>query len=339
MAVKKFYKTLHYRLKTTSALRSHFRQVAGAARFVYNYMLDICLKADYYPGYTKLANMLPLLKKNPKYAWLNKIPAQVLQQAIKDLDRAIRSARKGKKKLGFRKKGIFSSFRFPQFVTAKDGIAQLPKIGEVKYRNSRPIEGTIKQTTIKENDGHWDIAFQCELEVEVPERQVNDENVVGIDRGISKALILSNGEVVENPRYYKESLDKLKVIQRKLSKAKRGSKNYYRIKKRLAALSKYIARQRKDYYHKVTTRLSKEFDAFVLEDLNIVGMMKNHKLAQSIADAGWGIFKELLCYKAAMVGKPIAIIDRFYPSSKTCSSCNAKQDMPLNIRIFGMVQI
>ena len=337
MAIKDTYKTFKYRLKPTKALRLDFAQMAGSARFIYNYMLDICLKADRYPGYTELANMLPKMKKNPKYAWLKEVPSQILQQAIKDLDKTVRSSFKSGKKLHFRKKGIHSSFRLPQFVTAKDGKAQLPKIGEVKYWDSRLIEGTIKQTTIKEIEGHWHIFFHCELEIEVPERQMRKEYVVGIDVGIHLLLSLSTGEVVVNPRYYKKGLDKLKFLQRKLSKAKRGSKNYYEIRKKLAAVSGYIARLRRDHYHKITTWLSKSYDGFALEDLNILGMMKNHKLAQSIADASWGIFKRFLIYKAEATGKPIAIIDRFYPSSKTCSSCKAKQDMPLNIRIFKCI--
>ncbi len=333
-------RTCRFRLKTKNkSLRNRLAQEAGYVRYVSNYAVTILREARHKGiriSYAKLCKMLTALKKDPNVAWLNEANAQSLQQALKEQIIAERDFALGKKgQPRFKNKYKDCSFKVPQSFKAGDGFVYIPKIGILKYINSQPIEGTIKQIVIKkEADNHWYITFFTEMIIEIATKEPSEEGFVGIDLGINSLLSISTGQIYENHRLLKKNLDKLRNYQQQLSQARRGSSNYKKIKRKLTRLHRRIACQRRDLAHKITTELVKSHDGFAVESLEIKNMLKNRRLAQSISDVGWGIILTLLCYKAEAAGKPVVKIDRFFPSSKICSVCGVKQDMPLSVRIF-----
>jgi putative transposase len=337
-------KTFQYRLKTTADQYQKCMQFAGARRFVYNYGLDLVRKAfdikEKIPSYTDIANLLPILKKSENTEWLKEIHSQALQQTLKDRELSLKhffGGLKTKQKIGFpifKKKGKNDSFRYPQGVKTDEDKIWLPKIGWVKYLNSRPLDGIIKQTTIKRQAKHWYVSISCEIETSVIKASASTEKTVGIGVGIADFAYISDGIKIENPSFLKKELHSLSHLQCSLSRKKRGSNN--RKKAIIKVVKKHIDiyNQRKNFAHQLSNTLVKNHDVIVVEDLNIKGMMQNKHLARSIADASWGIFFSLLKYKCDWYGKHFITIDRFYPSSKMCFSCGNKQEIGLSERVY-----
>ena len=337
-------KTFLYRLKPTSVQKTKNMQFAGARRFVYNYGLNLVKNAFdkklKIPSYTDIANTLPLLKKSPDTNWLKDIHSQVLQQTLKDLETALNHFFRGlktKKKIGFpvfKKKGKNDSFRYPQGVRCDSGKIWLPKIGWVAYHDSRLLEGVIKQVTVKRQGIHWDVAIVCEIEQTVIMAPIIAEKTIGIDLGLSHFASISDGSVIENPSFLKKELRKLAYLQRSLSRKKKGSNN--RKKSVVKVVKKHIDvyNQRKNFAHQLSHTLVKNHDVIVVEDLCIKGMVQNKHLSRAISDVGWGMFLNFLKYKCSWVGKHFLKVNRFFPSSKMCSSCGCQQEMPLNIRMY-----
>ena len=344
VTMKTIQKAFKFRLKAKKAQWTLIAQAAGCARWIYNYALERYTKSSkekIYLRYEDIANQLPGLKRDPQTEWLSKPPAQILQQAIKDAIRAKDSffrEKKKNKKYGFpkfRRKFKHDSFKYPQHVKVDHDKVFLPKIGWVKFIDSRPIEGTIKQAVIKREGDHWYVSLVCEVQQEIEVVKPRAERVIGIDVGLLSFATLSNGEEISNPRYLKNSLTKLKHLQKKLARTKRGSKGRLKLKEKIRRLHFHIKNQRLDFLHKVTTQLVKNFDGIVIEDLHIRGMIKNRHLALAISDVGWGKFFSMLAYKCQWYGKVLVVINRFLPTSKTCSCCGEKQDMPLNERTYS----
>ncbi len=337
-------KTFSYRLEPTRLQRMLFAQYAGCVRFVFNYGLSLIKKAfdskTKIPTYTDIANLLPSLKRATETAWLKKVHSQVLQQALKDLENALKHFFRGiksKQNIGFPRfkcKGIKDSFRYPQYVEYLDGKVYLPKIGWVGYRDSRPLEGIIKQAVVKRRGDRWFVHIVCDVEVEISSRIVSTDNIVGIDLGLTHLAHLSNGQVYENPKHLKSDLGRLQFLQRAYSRKQKGSKNQKKAAKKVGKQHIKIADKRQDYINKVSTAIVENQDGVIVENLNIKGMIKNRYLARSIADAGWYKLISCLKYKADWQGKPFVVIDRFAPTSKACSSCGDKKDMPLSIRRY-----
>ncbi len=342
----KIVKTFKFRLKPNKEQKHLFAQFAGATRFVFNRALEQIKKASEsgqkFPNYNDAASVLVRMKLNDETAWLKKIHSQVLQQSLMDLYNGINlffTNRKNKKRRDirfpkFKKKGHKASFRFPQSVQCEGGKVNLPKIGWVSYKNSRLIEGTIKQATIILQGEHWYVCIVCEIEIEIPEMHFSEDDAVGIDVGISCYIATSDGETIPNPAYFYVLLDRLRYQSKALSRKKRFSRNWQKCRLKLQQLHIRIANLRKDFLHKISTILANSHGVLCVEDLHIKGMVKNRKLARAISDAAWGKFYEFLRYKCEWLGKCFVKIDRFYPSSKLCSECGNKQDMPLDIRVF-----
>ena len=335
--------TYRFRLEPTPWQRILFNRYAGSCRYVYNYCLELFKTAfqnKIILSYQDLCKELTLLKLRPGLEWLSEPHSQALQQSIKDLSNA--TARflwpdSSGKKLGFprfKKRGSKDSFRYPQGTKIKDNKVFLPKIGYVKFRASRNIEGTIAQATVKREGNHWFVTLVCHQNKAIP-AIVPPKNILGIDMGINHLAVLSTGEYIENPQWLKNSLKELAIEQKSLSRKEKRSNNYKKQVQKVVQIHIDIKNMRKDYLHKLSTRLIKNHDAFAIEDLNISGMIQNRKLSRSIADASWNILISMLMYKAQWVGKQVIKLDRFLPSSKICSSCQAKQDMPLNIRTYS----
>lgn len=338
-------KTFLYRLKPTVAQETKCAQFAGARRFIYNYGLSLIKNAfenkQKIPSYTDIANLLPILKKSPDTIWLKEIHSQVLQQTLKDLESSLNHFFRGlktKKKIGFpafKKKGKNDSFRYPQGVKFEDDKIWLPKIGWVAYWNSRPLEGTVKQVTVRRQGLHWYISVTCEVEKVIVIAPITAEKAIGIDLGITNFAHISDGIVIKNPSFLKNDLHKLARLQRSLSRKKRGSNNRRKAVTQVVKQHSNIHNQRKNFAHQLSYTLVKNHDVIAVEDLCIQGMVQNRHLARAIADVGWGMFIDFLKYKCAWYGKHFVSIDRFFPSSKTCSSCGHKQDMPLATRVYN----
>lgn len=342
--MKTFTKAFKYRLKPNKAQRKKIAQNSGCARFIYNYTLERLIKSAQEKvclHYEDITNELPSLKRDPRTRWLGDAPAQVLQQAAKDAvltrDKFFKEKKKNKK-YGFpkfRKKFVNDSFRYPQHVTVEGNYVFLPKIGRVKFIKSREIEGTIKQAVVKREGKHWNISLVCEIQQEVVLVKPREEKVIGIDVGLLRFATLSNGDEIYNPHYLKSSLNDLKRLQKAFARTKRGSKNRLKLKDKIRKLHLRIKNQRLDFLHKLTTHIVENFDGIVIEDLHILGMLKNRHLALAISDVGWGKFFDMLRYKCEWYGKVLVVINRFLPTSKTCSSCGEKKAMPLSERTYS----
>jgi len=269
--------------------------------------------------------MLPDLKS--EHVWLNEVNSQSLQGATLNLENAFTHffrEKKGFPKFKSRKNPV-QSFSVPQgynvdFETHK---IRLPKIGWVKTKLHRRYKGVEKTATVSITPtGKFFISILIDDEKDQPSTQHFDENTtIGVDVGIKDFAILSNGEKIGNPRCLKQSLIRMKVLQRRLSRKQKGSKNRDKAKRAVAKLHEKIHNQRNDFQHKLSFRLVCENQAIALETLNVDGMLKNHKLAQHIADASWSSFVTQLEYKAQEQGKTILRIGQFEPSTKICNKC------------------
>jgi len=337
-------KTFSYRLKPTKKQLRQFGCYAGSVRFVYNFGLAQIKKAmdakEKIPSYKDLANMLPHLKKDSVTSWLKDPHSQILQQSLKDLESGLKHffrRLKNKEKPGFpkfKKKGVKDSFRYPQGCKFEPGMVFLPKIGRVRYYDSRPLEGEVVQVTVKREANFWYMHVVCEIESDVVKVPVSIETALGIDLGLMNFAYLSNDQVIENPKFLRNDLKKLKAYQRRFSRKKKGSNNRKKCAIRVAKIHVRIKNKRKDFHHKLSTQIAKNHGVVAVENLNVKGMVQNRHLSQAISDAGWCDFINQLEYKCDWLGKHFVKVDRFFPSSKTCSSCGAKQEMKLGMRIF-----
>ncbi len=349
MIIKRAFK---FKLKPTRIQREMFLQFAGAKRWVFNRGLDQRKKAfeanGKSPSYFEQNNELTALKKQSETQWLAEIHSQVLQQGLKDLDRAFENFfRRVKKKAKpghprFKKKGMRESFRFPQGVKIEGSKAFLPKIGWVRFHKSREIQGTLNETTITAEGEDWHISFSCEWEKETPRPlPIDEEKAVGIDVGLMKFATLAAGKEnkrkeIENPRFLAAELTHLRFLSKQLSKKQKKSKNSLKAKMRLSKLHAHIKNLRNDFVQKLSAEMIKSHDIFCIESLDISSLLQESpkSFSRAIADAGWRSFLHTLQYKAEERGKYIVEAGRYFPSSQICASCNHSQKMPLNIREY-----
>lgn len=323
-----------YRLNPNKKQEELINKHIGSCRFVYNLALET--KQQAYAGLRvnltcfDLVKQIPELKKECE--WLKEINSQSLQQSVINLDSAFTKFFKGQNEFPkFKKKTATQSFHIPQNVIIEDGKLIIPKFKEgIKIVLHRELKGEIRQATIsKTPTGKYFVSILSDNKKEIPtKKKITEKTSIGIDLGIKTFLVTSNGLQFDNPKYLRNSMSKLKFTQRKYSK-KKGK----RTKRKLAIIHEKVANQRKDFLHKTSTELIKNHDSICIENLNVSGMIKNHKLAQSISDAGWGSFVTMLEYKAEWYGKNILKIGRFEPSSKCCSICgNINKELTLKDR-------
>lgn len=216
-------------------------------------------------------------------------------------------------------------------IKVTDKYIQLPKLGQVAYSNSRHIDGEITSATIKRHHNKYYVSILCKRfssPVIKPKNQA-----IGIDLGVKSFAVTSNGEVIDNPKFLRKREQRLKFLQRKLSKKQKNSNNYNKTKQIINKLHEKIYNQRMDFLHKLTTKLIRENQIICLENLKIINMLKNHKLAKSISEVSWGIFIRLLQYKAEIYGRKIIQIDTFYASSQLCHICGYKNPQVKNLII------
>ena len=335
MIVTRCYK---FRIEPTPEQEQEFFRFSGCRRFVWNWALE--RKKSVYKetgkgiSYKTLAAELVELKKQPETAFLKECHSQVLQQVLMDLDKAFVSFFEKRAKFPkFKsKKRILHSFRIPQNVRIVDGRVSVPKIGLVKLRLHRAMEGEIKSATIKqEPNGHWNITFVSHLQL--PDASATCDNPVGIDVGLESFVTLDNGEKVKPPKFYRKGERKLRRAQRKLSRCKKNSRNRQKAKKRVALCHAKVRNQRNDWLHKLSSRLVRLYDTLCVEDLNLRGLVRT-KLAKSFSDAAISSFLRMLEYKVVSRYGQVVKVGRFFPSSKTCSNpdCRHKQFLKLSER-------
>jgi len=335
-------KAYRYRLypntPQTELLNKHF----GSVRYVYNWALGIKTKAFQVDCKTvsrfELDKQLTSLKTDTE--WLKEINAQALQASLRHLDSAY--TRFFREKKGFprfkSRKDNHHSFECPQNVKVDfvNQTMQLPKIGKVNFICSRIFDGTVKTVTVsKHPTGKVFASVLVETGLSPPYKSaLVQSEAVGIDVGLKDFATLSTGEKVANPHFLKKSLKRLKRLSRQHSKKKKGSNNKNKSRIRLARQHEKVTNQRNDFLHKVSTRIVRENQTVCVEDLNISGMMKNHKLARAIADVSWGSFIGMLEYKCEWQGKSLVKIGRFDPSSKLCTCGTINRELILKDRVW-----
>ena len=333
-----FRKAFRYRLYPNKEQQAELAVQFGHARFVYNWALAT-RNAHYREhgtglGYYPLKRMMTELKRSPDYEWLKEADSQVLQAKVEDLNRAFVNFFEDRARFPrFKKRHGRQSIRYPQRFKFDGDRIYLPKVGWVKIVLHRPLEGKPKSLTVsKTKSGEYYASVLCETEVPV---LPNGKPPVGVDLGLKDFAVLSTGEKIEHPKYLRKAERRLKKLQRRLSRKKKGSANRDKARLLVARQHEHVARQRSDFLHKLSYRLATQHGVVCLEDLNISGMLANHKLAKSIADSGWGMFGHFCEYKAEWYGSRVVRADRFYPSSKTCSICGCiNHDLTLSDRFW-----
>lgn len=329
------FRAYKYRISPTNSQKELIAKHIGSSRFVYNLALET--KTTAYLGSKHnfspfdLIKQLPELKKECE--WLKEVNSQSLQQSIQNMDIAFKKFFKG---AGFPKykskhKGK-QSFYIPQNVIVENNLLIIPKFKEgIDIVLHREIKGTIKSATISVTPtGKYFVSILVDNNTEMPTKAPIEENTtIGIDLGIKDFAIASDGEVFENPKYLRKAQSKLKYVQRKYSKHK-GK----RTKKKLAKLHEDVVNKRKDFLHKVSTKLIRENQTIALETLGISNMIKNHNLAQAISDVSWSEFNRMIEYKAEWYGVNILRIGRFTPSSKACECGKINKDLKMSDRVW-----
>lgn len=331
MSKSKVLKGFKFRLRPTPEQEAVLRQNGGNARFLWNSMLAInqieYKKTGKFVFYTAMAKKLPQMKK-VNFPFLAVSHSQSLQQVCKDLDNALRGCfRDGKGFPRFKRKGDGSdSFTIHQkFKTTKQRI-YIPKIGWVDWIKHRPLEGKPKGITVSQDGDQWYVSVKCEVLVASPKPTPEMvEGVVGVDLGLKDFLVSSTGEHITHPKHLRASERRLKQAQRSLSRKKKGSNNRQKARRKVQRLHRQIRNQRQDFLHKLSHALVKNHDGIAVEGLNVKGMMQNHCLAKAVGSSGWGEFRRQLAYKAAWQGKHYVEVDRFYPSTQTCSECDTRK--------------
>lgn len=322
------FKSFKYELNPTEEQKVMLSKHFGCVRFVYNWGLNEKSKAFKETGVKitciDLINRLPALKSDERFLWLSEVTAQSLQMSLRNLDNAFTAFFNKKKRFPkFKSKNRHQSFQYPQGVRIIENRAYLPKIGWVPFFRDRNFFGNIKTVTVSITPtGRYFVSILCDTGLARPEKQeVKKETAVGVDLGIKVFAYTSEGQVFESQKYLIKSLKKLRIEQRSLARKKKGSNRRERQRIVVAKLHERVVNQRKDFLHKTSTELVRNYDTIALEGLNVSGMMKNRKLSKHIQDAGWRQFREFVEYKCDWYGKNFVAIGRFEPSSKMCNHC------------------
>jgi putative transposase len=329
------YKT---ELAPNNVQRTLLLKSAGTARFAFNW--GLAKRQDQFEQTGKSSTCLALRRelnsiKRTEFPWMMEVSKCCPQEALIDLETAYQRFFKGVSgHPTFKsKKNGAGSFTFSYNIQVGSDRIKIPRIGDVrlKEKNYLPVDQHVLSATVSEHVGRWFVSVLTREEIKNPE---NNGSVVGVDLGINHLATVSDGNVFDNPKALRCNERKLKRLQRSLSRKKKGSSNRKKARQRVAKIHDRIANIREDAIHKITTQLAKTKSVLVIEDLNISGMMRNHKLAKAISDASFEEFRRQLEYKAKWYGSRVVVAGRWFPSTKKCSVCGNVKEMELSDRVY-----
>jgi putative transposase len=336
------HRAIKVKLNPTPEQATQLDQVMGCSRWWYNYALNLCITTyrETGKGLSQIAlnKELPKLKKQEETKWLADCYSQVLQATTLNLTKAFKNF--------FDKRAKFPRFKsyhgrqsaqYPQNVKIeKNGIKIPGQIGLVKAKIHRLFEGELKTVTISKSPaGKYYASLLFDTQQDLPAPVITGK-ITGVDLGIKDFAVAYNGEKVSkysNPKHFAKHEKNLARKQAKLARKKKGSKSRNKAKKLVAKVYERMSNARQDYLHKVSRNIVNDNQVVIVENLNVKGMVRNHKLAKAISDASWGMFVNFLDYKLKQKGGLLVEIDRWFPSSKTCSNCyHQVAEMPLDVR-------
>lgn len=322
-----------YRIYPTDNQKVLFAKTFGCCRFVYNWALNLKITA-YKERKETLGNvyLTNLMKSELKagHEWLSEVNSQSLQSALRNLDKAYTNFFRNTKAVGFprfKSRKNKQSFLCPQhcLVDFEKGTITLPKAKDIPAVLHRKFKGTVKTVTVSMlPSGKYFASILVDTAIqEIPVTPIQNNTALGIDLGIKSLAVCSDDRTFDNPKNLQGSLNRLAMLQKRLSRKQNGSANRNKARIRVARLQEHIANCRKDNLHKITHALTHDSQVrtICMEDLNVKGMQRNHHLAQAVGDASFGMFLTLLEYKCSWYGVNLIKIDRFSPSSKTCGKC------------------
>lgn len=353
-------KAYKFRIYPNREQQNLIQQTFGCVRFVYNHYLakqmDLYSDEGKHMSYSQTSKDLTSLKK--ELEWLTVPDKWALQNVLRDLDQAYQNYFSKMKKTNYvryskdllehlerigKKPTLYLSDGHPKFKKKKDNYKsykttytngsidvmdkhiKLPKLGWIRYRDKCVPQGRILNATISQTPSGKYYCSVCCTDVEI-KKLTNTGKNVGIDMGLKDFAILSTDKdnKIENPKYLRKSLEKLKKLQKALSRKTINGANWKKCRLKIARLQEYIANQRRDFLNKLSSQLIRDFDIICIEDLQVKNMVKNHRLAQAIADVSWSEFVRQLSYKAEWYGRKISKVDKFFPSSQLCHVCGYK---------------
>lgn len=336
--VKRAYR---YRFYPTAQQADLLNRTFGCVRYVYNRALAERSRAwtqeQRRVNYFDTAKMLTAWKRDPETAWLTEVSIVPLQSTLRNLQSAYVTFWQRQTKyprFKSKHKSRASATFFASGFSYRSGQVKLAKCEQpLDIRWSRPLPRDANPSSVtisRDATGRWFVSILCE---NVVHDGPPSTSRIGIDAGITSLATLSTGEKIANPKHERRDRDRLALVQRRLARKTKGSNNRVKARLKVAKVYARITDRRKDFLHKLTTRLINENQVICIEDLSVRNMMKNHRLARAISDASWSELRLQLEYKAAWYGRAVIPIDRFYPSSKTCSACGRIiEKLPLNVR-------
>jgi putative transposase len=337
-------KAYKFRIYPTPEQEQQIQRTFGCCRFIFNHFLHCRIELYGESGETLnyAACCLGLARLKNELPWLREVDSTALQSSLKDLDNAyqnfFRRVKNGEKpgfpqfKSKHNRHQSYKAKRVGENIAVTDTAVKLPKLGFVRAAISKQVQGRILNATISQNpSGKYFVSICC-TDVEIEQYEPTGA-ICGIDLGIKTLAVTSDGTEYENPKHYAKSQSKLRREQRRLSRKTKGSKNHEKQRVKVARVHEKTQNQRQGAIHTMTTALIRDYDIIVIEDLNIKGMVHNHKLAKAISDAAWGEVVRQLKYKAVWHDREIVQIDRFFASSQTCGECGYKNPEVKNLSV------
>jgi putative transposase len=332
-------------LNPNNKQKTYFAKAAGTARFAYNWGLhewkrqyeacktDPSLKK---PTEAALRRQLNAIKKEA-FPWMQEVTKNAPQMALIQLGEAFKNF--FAKRAGYpqvRRKGIHERFTLSNDQFQVNGTSiRIPRLGWVRMHESLRFEGKIMSATLSREAKHWFASIVVDTPNNINSSKTENQGAVGVDLGVLALATLSTGETVVGPKALKTRLKRIKRLSRSLSRKRKGSRNRKKAQMKLATAHAKIKHIRHHALHQLSTDLVRRFDLIAIEDLNVKGMLRNHRLARAIADMGFYEFRRMLEYKAKQYGKKVVVIDRWFPSTKLCSRCHYLLDkLPLSERTW-----